>query len=347
MSWRNIFSKTKKILFISSPLFIKGKESSSHDYFTYIISELVQGFKDKNRDIDFVLKVPKANNDFHKQQVDFIDDALKKDFEYDCIIVSPYNRNLLLKEFYRWKKPLNSNKLFFIDQGFPVKEVGDIDGIHRPPYAQANWIQGGECAGVSMANYFLQIAKVKNENKLYPNILIVKGTVGSKERIEGFKNGLLSLNNDKFHISPTYPTDDINGLYDKTITKSKFKEILDAYLKENKAINGIFCCNDEMALGVREVLESSKTKIENTFSNNPTLPVLPIIIGFDGIKDVISLIEEPNPDIFLYDTVLVDAEKQIESVLKMVETRVLKNKELAMENRYVDVDCITYRDKYL
>ena len=324
-------NNTKKILYVSSPLFIKGKESSSHDYFTYIISELTQKLRKIDKSIDFVLKVPNSENDFHTQQIDFIEDALAKINEYKCIIVAPFNRDKIYKKFEQWKEHINDDKLFFIDQGFPKEEVDEIKGVDRPGYAQADWKQGGFCAGESMAFFFKGLSDIADEKILHPNILIVEGTVGSKERIVGFKEGIKSLNKNGFQINPNYPGTNIMGLYDKTITIDKFKIVFDAYLKENKVINGVFCCNDEMALGVNEVLQDNTSRFNELTSGH--LNATPIIIGFDGIKDVISLIEGDN--IFMYDTILADADQQINGIVNLITQSSIKNKRLDKFEKFI------------
>ena len=334
--------KNGKILFIS-PVFLDGINSTSSDYFSYIISSLAQKLGEVKKRLDFVVKFPKKDNDYHTEQTRFINDALEVIDDYQAIIISPYDRDKLIDKLADLKELIEQDKLFLIDQGIPEKEYKNEDlgnEVHRPPYVQADWKQGGEVAGNSMARYFRDNANV---NDVYPNIILVEGKIGSQERIEGFIEGLGSLKNEGFKVNPMWYPNNVEGEYSKEIASLKFKPVLDWYLKEERLIHGIFTCNDEMALGVRDVLEYHKEQIENIRkTKNGDLPILPIIIGFDGIKDVTTLIDKKNE--FIYDTVVVNIDKQIEKLVKMIQKIVIRNDKRIIDNeRFMSIECESYK----
>lgn len=333
--------KNSKILFISSPVFLNGIESTSSDYFSFIISSLSQKIRDIKGSIDFVVKFPKIGNNYHLEQTRLLDEAIKIKDDYDCIIIALYDRDQFKEKLIDVKGLIKQDKLFLIDQGYPKVEVGDIDDeVFRPPYVQADWQQGGEEAGKSMAEYF---KNKKPSGVITPNIFIVEGKIGSKERIEGFKKGLISLNDNGFSINAYFQQRNIKGEYSKETATSKFKEVLEQCLNDNKLIHGVFTCNDEMALGVRNVLEKYKDKIIKKLNETEwDLPILPKIIGFDGIKDVTTLIEQGNE--FIYDTVLVDIDGQIDGLIKMINNIVIhNNKNIIDGERFISIKCGSFR----
>src|SRR4051812_42369019 len=106
----------KKVLFISTSISKIDRSIDAYDYFAAIVSEVTIELQTKYPDVEVILKVPGITNNPHIDQVNFIEQGFKN--SYDCIIISPVDRNELYKKFSDWKNKLKENRLLFIDQGF-------------------------------------------------------------------------------------------------------------------------------------------------------------------------------------------------------------------------------------
>lgn len=319
---RNIIQgRRRKVLYVSSAITTVSSDKSidAYDYFAALIAEISIILHAKFKSHDLVVKVPQGGTKAAENQIEIMNFVLNHIDEYDGIILSPVDRGKLVdtvKKFINMGIPIIN-----IDQGYNNNEFKKIfdNKIPRPPFVQANWEQGGRIAAESLSNYF------HSKNLKKPSILLVEGNVGSDQRIKGFRE---YFQNHKL-IKPAYSA--INGNYTKVDASQSFAK----FLLTNKKIDAIFSTNDEMALGVREVLLSKKSE----FESNP-----PQIVGFDGIKDLTSLID--SGDDFIYDTVDVQLREQLNKLQIIVENIILtKNGEINKSEHYILQDCISYKQK--
>jgi hypothetical protein len=324
----------KKVLFISSSISKIDKSIDTYDYFAAIVSEVTIELQTKYPEVEVVLKVPGVTSNPHIDQVNFIEHGFKN--HYDCIIVSPFNRSELYKKFADWKDKLKENRLLLIDQGFTDyredKDNFDFKEFDRPPYVQANWIQGGEIAGTILSSYF------KENSISCPHVVLLEGNVGSEERLNGFIN---TISNATPKYYPTYYRLSCDYSREKAI--SSFSNYIDNCIKSKKCIDAVFAANDEMAMGVREALinydEQYKKEIA-PFHNGR----LPRIVGFDGIRDTTLLIQ--YGDAFLYDTVYVNLKEQIKKLLQIIDKLIVEQTKITLQNSsefYVKVDCMSFK----
>ncbi|MBU3928473.1 MAG: substrate-binding domain-containing protein [Bacteroidetes bacterium] len=304
----NFYNKKwrKKILFISSPITTKLEDAETLDYFAYIVSILSQKIENAFPNYDLVVKVPEDEGDPSDKQAKIIKEAIKtitnnKD-EYDAVIVSPYDKNKEIDEVIELCKTC---KVLLIDQGYYTKDEKakfKASKVDRPPFVQSNWDQGGRIAAKSII-YYLNGKSINS-----PNILIIKGNVGSDERIVGFKKEL-----NESRLKPKY-WNEIDGKYSKQKASEVFLDFLDKIYKRKERIDVIFCTNDAMALGVKEVL-TSKSKL-GLF----TAEDAPAIIGYDGIRDFTLPMSIGDP--FLFDTVDVQLLGQMSCFLDMLKVSI-------------------------
>jgi ABC-type sugar transport system substrate-binding protein len=207
-----------------------------------------------------------------------------------------------------------------------------MDKVDRPPYVQADWVQGGEVAGHSMRK-LMEVRNVK-----VPHIVIIEGLVGSPQRVRGFQAAMRQSNVSDF--KPHYP-DGLKGRYSMKSARELFEPYLLECISENIVIDGVFATNDEMALGVRDALTKNKDAYMAAFSSRDKFH-LPAVIGFDGIKDLTFHID--NNDDFIYDTVNVRLKDQIERlahIIEMVTTGIEITEE---EKKFVRMPCVSYRE---
>ncbi len=312
----SLFKKTKwrkKILFISSPITTKLEDVETLDYFAYIVSMLSQKLENVFSDYDLVVKVPEEDANPTDKQIKIIKDTIRtiknNKEEYEVIIISPHNKTKLIKHIADLCET-SKNKVLLIDQGYftdDEKKYFYIREIPRPPFVQSDWTQGGNIVGEAVNAY------LKQKKICSPNILFVEGGIGSKERIEGFKKALKDL-------SPSYLDTIIDGGYSRQKASTEFSSFLTNF--PNNTIDIIFCTNDAMALGVKEVLR-----------NKTNLDKKPIIIGYDGIRDFTLPMNLGDP--FLFATVNVNLTKQIDHFLKILKKIIENNiNSLNKEDKY-------------
>lgn len=338
MSMSSFFRKTvskrpRKILLISSPITSADNEIDTYDYFAAIASELAIIIQNRFKDVELVLKVPEGGGKAKDQQLRFIEEAIKSEFPYECIVVSPFERDALYTQMDKWISQYGDNKIIIVDQGFTTDDYKHFhsDNIPRPPYVQADWMEGGNIAARSMYEYFIE------KNITCPHIVLVKGKVGSAQRITGFRGGMDSKITNTFRASYL----ECEGGYSKKVARESFESYLKICINSNKVIDGVFATNDEMALGVREALLKHKSDYLSTVGKI-TKGVLPVIIGFDGIKDITLLID--NNDDFIYDTVNVKLKEQMHSVANIIDRVVFNNSQLETKEKFISTKGISYRE---
>lgn len=326
----------KNILFVSAPLSAPDSKIETYDYFAGIAAELALRLYKDHKEYDLVLKVPNARL-AKEQQIEFIDRAIKSPERYQCIIVSPVDRENMKEEMKGWIKAYSADKIFMVDQGFTPDDCLELHQQSDrgcPPYVQADWKHGGWVAAESMFKAFNQ------KSVTAPHIVILKGGVGSPERIDGF----LQFMEEKKGSDFTYTKDDLYGDYSRRTAMEVFENHLELLISAGRTVDGVFATNDEMALGAREAFkrykESYMKMMEKRHHNS-----LPVIVGFDGIRDVTRLIDEK--DELLYDTVDVQLKLQINTLVDLIERLVIKPKknDKTKIKRDNNLKCRSYRNK--
>ncbi len=290
----NLQSKLKRgpVLYISSPIALS--DTSSFDYFVSIINFLslyVYTCLEK----ELIVKVPVSNNAMEQitQLERAIDSCEKEDETYSAIIIAPMSSKDLkqhIKEnFDKYKNVLTKIPIYSID-----KKVPKLDNNFQLPYITGDWFTGGKLAGQAALEWIQRLDENKRKNK----VLVVRGKEGSESRIRGFnqylKDNASYVNIHKTKVCLDYSREDAFNY----LSTNKKRYNLNSY-------DVIFCCNDEMALGVRELLLREKLSTKNL-----------AIIGFDATIEFEWLKKyEQN---HLYKTVNVMIEEQIKTLVTKI-----------------------------
>lgn len=304
--------KTGPILYISSPISLE--ETSSFDYFVSIInflSRYVHNYLDK----ELIVKVPVSRN--AKEQIDQLEKAIDycviEKGVYSAIVIAPISskelKAHLTDNFLKYKKVLRDIPIYTID-----KKVPKLPNNFQWPFITGDWFKGGKLAGQAAVEWINGLDNSKNK------VLIVRGQEGSESRIRGF-NRYLKKNAGHITIHKTqarldYSREDAFNY----LNTNKFTYDLSSY-------DVIFCCNDEMALGVRELVLRDKLSTKNL-----------AIIGFDATIEFQWLKKyELN---HLYKTVDVMIEDQIGHLVSKIATFSL-DEYLKNPNKYNHTNNVT------
>ena len=205
----------------------------------------------------------------------------------------------------------NWNGLIKFKKVFPALVLIDVYPVIEPAqfprpihFVGGDENRGGALAG-SLAKRWLDQC---NEKDTY-RILILKGrsTPWEMQRVNSFKDYL-----DKGYFnqepSPKIIYDESEDLhYDLT----KARREVEARINRGQMMQDfdlIFSCNDEMAIGALEVIET----LVSTQQIEPDS--MPKLIGYDGIPEIKRLISMKNP--YLLGTVDVDIEEQAELAIR-------------------------------
>lgn len=281
------------ILFISSV--IADSSSNSHlEYFGSIIRLLADEFaKHKDWSIDCVIKITPTTFD----QTLLIADAISRDDYYRGIIIAPYETEesgRLIHE-YLDVNDRNSCPIFTIDKTYHKLSLFN-GNVKAPCGVMSDWEQGGKEAATLFDHY------CKRLNINSPRILLVDGLEGGKERLESFYRTLV----------PVYENSMlcwlINGDFSRNKACDKFFGDILTKVKPGY-IHGVFCANDEMALGVRDAIKYWEEDHEDE-----KLGI--VIIGYDGIETVKKYIDQGDP--YLLNTIDVNLRNQVRQLTHCV-----------------------------
>lgn len=214
----------------------------------------------------------------------------------DAVILIPDDPDKHREEILAfWRKKDVPLVLFDVDINRSGLQPGEA-----PPFVGADESCGGTIAGRMLAEHF-------QESRLErPEILVVKGTSTGWEsgRIQGFSIEMLG----KYPEANISETEDL--YYDRARAA---RAALETFSKLSQGgsvtLDGIFACNDDMALGVRSAIiqaENNGLKFRKHLK----------IVGYDGVKEMRNYID--NRDKWILGTVDVKLEEQISLCLQLI-----------------------------
>lgn len=190
-------------------------------------------------------------------------------------------------------------------------------GTSVPPFVGGNELAGGHAAGQMLAEHLVN-ARVEK-----PRILILKGTSTFWElrRIEGFKKGFET-------ISPSVSYHETTNLYYDRFRAWEASRSVFCPLAEQGTvpIDGVFACNDDMAIGTRSAILWSRRE-------GLVFPSHMKIVGYDGIEEMKAFLDAG--DTYLLGTVNVRVEEQVSACLEVLEYMLAKGTTRA-ENRIIE-----------
>jgi ABC-type sugar transport system substrate-binding protein len=323
MSWLKKNKENKPVLFINSALSIDEDDKSDiFDFFVLLTANLSIEFH--KAEFDVVMKVPRSQDTAAKEQNLFIISLLEnlvkenrfKD-HYSGIVIAPFDKDKLRPNLIKFVSSLKDNEfpVITIDKGFETIET--IKPDVKIPYVICDGKKGGKVAAGCFIEYFESHTRLFEGRK--PQIIILEGLQCSEERSKGFtEKGKLVF--------------DIFGKLSGEYKRSKAKEVVKDAIESKDKVDGFFCCNDEMALGVRDAIEEYKERLENKRNrvgikyhgtekqaryeeiDSKISRLNEIrIVGYDGIKEVRVLLKQPNEQ-WLLNSVDVQVSAQVQAL---------------------------------
>lgn len=174
---------------------------------------------------------------------------------------------------------------------------------------QIHFIGGNENEGGMLAASMAKQWLVK-QNKTTCRVLILKGrsTMWEMQRINSFKVALDAKSQYEQALQTQY--EESEELHYELAKASKEIEGRINRGQNLASFDLIFACNDEMAIGVLEVIQSL------VFSKRIDSANVPKIIGYDGTPEMKRLIKANNP--FVLGTVDVDIKEQADRAIEVM-----------------------------
>jgi DNA-binding LacI/PurR family transcriptional regulator len=328
--------RKKPVLFISSALSPDGE--NEHEVLEYFVDIL--GFLSillRKAGFDLMLKVPTSQSTAAKEQRKFLEFIYEKDMlkaNYSGLIIVPFNlveiESILSKLIYQNE----TFPILTIDRGY--EKIRPEAGLKSaPPFVMCDQTLGGKIAANSLASYFIH--NQKNVGRL-PNVAVMagprdpKGEIDecSKKRIAGFRNRL----KEAFPKAIICTEPSLIGDYNRSTAKRKAQKFLQQN-EHDKIPNAFFCCNDEMALGVRDAIIEEKQKILKEYENVCKIPIGMSkrkekkthiyeqlvwinnikVVGFDCIRELSTLLDDG--DNWLLNSVNVVIHEQATEIVKI------------------------------
>jgi len=328
----------KPIVLLSSTLsfFGGGNRTEGLDYFTTLVMTIVQQLKTYDKDV--ILKVPIYASDdamlsaAHHQR-ELLRETIEHRDSYSALIVAPFQLAYLAEDLAHFIKDNRDHKRKYpvvtIDKAYRGVEAEAFQkaGVTPPP----GFICDGEYDGGLAADSV--IAYIKQAVISEPNVVVLQGLQGSEPRIQGFLqrmsayNATITHEADKVYVAvsiakPFLP-EEAKMVAEQLISdEDSWTELIDLSFRiqnpnrRPRRIDAFFCCNDEMALGVCEYLESAPQDKASASA---------VVVGFDGIASARRRITKP--DQWLLNTVDVRVREQVDRLVdalrKGLETGVI------------------------
>ena len=314
----------KPIVLLSSTLaFLGDKETTDGlTYFVTLVVTLVHTIMGPEREV--ILKVPpygdrKASKPAKEFQCELLEEIVENYERYSGIIIAPFDTESLRGGLVKLLKKPPILPIATIDKTYRSDSDSEFflrEGIQSPPGVACDGQHNGGLAADCVIDYIEQ-AKIKE-----PNVVILQGLEGSADRIVGFidrinRHNADSKEDNKIHVSVSHYMDFLgekardwaesylrpNARWE-SLNDERYMSMLKNQPQKHQAkvreVHVFFCCNDEMALGACEALESA-------FRRGHLHPT--VVVGFDGIPEALRRIDDG--DHWLLNTIDVKVEEQV------------------------------------
>ena len=265
----------KTILYVS-PV----PQLSRQPFYGEFVDELLRQAKQGGLDVAVWL----PNRDFDPQnQEELLLAALKEKKRYSAVIFSPFIINSededTLLDFLIKSQDLNLI-LFDIDISDSVQQRLTNVGLGIPACVKGDELEGGRLAAQATLDYSYS-RKLMN-----PKVVVFDRQLGESQRAHEYQQRLAQGNNG---VKPTIT----RWLSTRYSRDEGFENALRELSGGEKQIDVIFATNDVSALGVRDAVIQLRNR-------KPPLATRDLkIIGYDGIDEVNSLLQNPNEDLLL------------------------------------------------
>ena len=344
-----------RIAFISSALSPEGADDrESFDFFAVLLSGIVRNAQTNGHRVS--VYVPQKHGPKISDQGDLIAEVLKSSFQFDAIVIAPFEIDTVKRELQKHVPAVISRDkgevyvakpLIFVDK---MIDLADIQSSFSSSFSVQNVTCSQYEGGYKAAGVLVKaLAKLPGGRK-NQKILILRGLQGDEQRVAGF-NDFMSANASGVHVV------EINSPK-LNFTRPGARDWMDEELehlrhgrhsvfgKPNGRTNwGIFATNDEMALGIRSVIAyeyqhirdelAMSTQSSQEIGYNSTTDILKNlyflqnirIVGFDGIAPVVDLIKTRErfrdrrfkEDRWLVGTIRAEVEQQTEKAIELIE----------------------------
>ena len=209
---------------------------------------------------------------------------------------SPKTKSMLKQFYHRIGDRL---PLVFLDVKVPFSEIG----LPVLPYVGSDETVGGQEVARAFHHYF-SLRSICD-----PRVVMISPNY-QKERLVSFREKLKDYYPQaEFYKFPEIPSD-------RKVTRGECRQFL---LREGspKIINGFFCFNDEMAIGVQDALLGLGDRVHRDT----------IVIGSDGLREAKYRLDNRDNRFFLH-TVDVSLQEQASAVIDLT-LRILAGDKLA------------------
>jgi DNA-binding LacI/PurR family transcriptional regulator len=313
--------KPRPFALVSSTLSYFGTRGSRDspeglDYFIALVTALVNQLQNKHREA--VLKVPEFRQNDEAttvaNQKRLVEEVLDNHKLYRGLIVAPYQVEPLVRVIMGYLNELDHFPIAFIDKGFAEESSqSTIRGLGSILSVENDGFQNGGIAAECLGRYLKQAGIQR------ANALIMLGRAGSAPRATGFEKSLAEQgerNGVDIVCRRSPPMD---------FTEEAGRKACLYYFDNPNAVpelfgrdcpcqvQAFFCCNDEMALGVRGALQQKAAAVK-------CLPHPIAIIGFDGIRDMTRILDRKGEgaDPHMLNTIDVKVPEQVDRLIQML-----------------------------
>ena len=257
---------------------------------------------------------PTAAIDAAESQRTLLHQIVRDADKYSGLIVAPFKTENLRDGFAKLLKRPRTFPVATIDKAYSRDDqVFSAEHVTPPAGCVCDGKFNGGLAATSIIDY-LRHAEISE-----PNVVVLQGQQGSDERILGFMSQIARHNEGasevkQIHLSVStdiqFLAGDAAEKANEYITTGNWSRLNDPKymaLIKNPAIqrhgrvDAFFCCNDEMALGVSELLEK--------LSSDPKAVQPTVVVGFDAIAAVRRKIRDHDP--WMLNTVDVRVMEQV------------------------------------
>jgi nucleoside phosphorylase/DNA-binding LacI/PurR family transcriptional regulator len=282
------------VAFLTSVLRSKAERIDSFDYFAVLTSEVVKRFQERT---DVVVIIPSADSEPKNAQMKLLKELIDRDIDPTLcgLIISPFSVEADVEKLALTFMAKHNRPVLTVDQAFTVKDTTQLAAVPRGIVPDNH--QGGEKAGEALAAYYHHL----QHQPVRPLFQVVMGTGASPVRRIGFEAGLRrALPDVELRLEQT------DALEFSRSAGNRWAREFQGWTDPD--LVGVFACNDELALGVREGLEDLARE-------RPEIALTRFaLVGFDGIRDARRLIKTQS-ERWLVNTVNV-AIDELAQVLK-------------------------------
>lgn len=281
----------KRLGFVTSAFLPKGDQTSSFDFFAILTSQVLLRLQ---RTYDVVVRVPDPTQpSIARSQQQLLSELLKADSSFYGYIVSPFDVQEIAPLVIEFGKKNSPAWLITIDQSLESSGLFRRHGVEVPRAVVPDNYQGGERAARALWEYYRSFPGEQRELGK-PRFIVVEGSGASPIRREAFTEYIKEWSKGRAIVETSGPL-----LFSRGDGLEWVRTQLDHDIDAWKDVVGIFACNDELALGVCDALDSH-------LLNNPSGEHLikAAVVGFDGIRDVVGRLRKDD-ELWLLNTVKI------------------------------------------